>query len=169
MFPYVEVYMVSVPSWRWQCKKSCVKYFRYQRISGRLIKKGGNYWRTSTNWRRYYVTPRLSCAGAKCRSKSAIILRLIPESNVTVTQRCSGHGGTWGVLEKNHPVAVEFGRPIIERIILDQRQYFASECPLAGNHLLDGISKYDKYGHSNVERSFHPIQLLAKTYGADIV
>jgi len=101
--------------------------------------------------------------------KSAIILRLIPESNVTVTQRCSGHGGTWGVLEKNHPVAVEFGRPIIERIILDQRQYFASECPLAGNHLLDGISKYDKYGHSKVERSFHPIELLAKSYGADIV
>jgi glycerol-3-phosphate dehydrogenase subunit C len=101
--------------------------------------------------------------------KSAIILRLIPECNVTVTQRCSGHGGTWGVLKKNHQVAVEFGAPLVNRIVSDQRKYFASECPLAGEHLLDGVATCGKQLRSKVDRSFHPIELLAKSYGVDIV
>ena len=101
--------------------------------------------------------------------KSAVILRLIPESNLTVTQQCSGHGGTWGVLKKNHQVAVEFGAPLVDRVISSQRQYFVSECPLASNHLLDGVAKTNKPGHTKVDRSFHPIELLAKSYGIDKV
>ena len=33
--------------------------------------------------------------------KAAELLRLIPEADINVIERCSGHGGTFGVLKKN--------------------------------------------------------------------
>jgi len=100
--------------------------------------------------------------------KSAVILRLIPGSRVTVTQQCSGHGGTWGVLARNHHVAVELASPLVDRIISEECRYFASECPLAGNHISEGIARTRKQNASNSHRFFHPIELLAKSYGAEI-
>ncbi|MGI9293107.1 MAG: heterodisulfide reductase-related iron-sulfur binding cluster, partial [Pseudomonadales bacterium] len=43
--------------------------------------------------------------------KSADMLRLIPDLNVGVVERCSGHGGSWGVMAENFEVALKIAQP----------------------------------------------------------
>ena len=44
-------------------------------------------------------------------AKSAEMLRLIPETKVDLIERCSGHGGTFGVMKGTHETARKVGRP----------------------------------------------------------
>src|SRR5262249_27060986 len=44
-------------------------------------------------------------------TKSADMLRLIPETRVELIERCSGHGGTFGVMTETRPIAVKVGKP----------------------------------------------------------
>ncbi len=41
----------------------------------------------------------------------------------------------------------------------------ASECPLAGSHIKDGISKLDNSIDNHLTDSLHPIEVLALSYG----
>ena len=50
-------------------------------------------------------------------AKGAEMLRLIPETKVTVVERCSGHGGVWGARTENFPIAVKIGRPTAMRAV----------------------------------------------------
>src|SRR5206468_957921 len=44
-------------------------------------------------------------------AKSAEMLRLIPDTRVELVERCSGHGGTFGVMKATHQIANKVGRP----------------------------------------------------------
>ena len=44
--------------------------------------------------------------------KAAEMLRLIPEADVKVIERCSGHGGSWGFKKEYFEVALKVGRPV---------------------------------------------------------
>ena len=44
--------------------------------------------------------------------KAAEMLALIPDTEVTVIERCSGHGVAWGVIAENFPVPLQLGRPL---------------------------------------------------------
>ena len=48
-------------------------------------------------------------------AKSAEMLRLVPGLKVDVVERCSGHGGTFGVMKGTHQVANKVGRPAAKR------------------------------------------------------
>ena len=43
-------------------------------------------------------------------AKAAEMLRLLPEADVKVIERCSGHGGSWGILKQNFETAIKVGR-----------------------------------------------------------
>src|SRR3546814_9412841 len=88
------------------------------------------------------------------------MLRLLPQADVKVVGRCSGHGGSWGVLKQHFETAIKVGRPAARQAAQAGKAYVASECPLAGQHLLQGIDRLQKENKSQVERSFHPIELL---------
>ncbi len=45
-----------------------------------------------------------------------------------------------------------------------KKTYLASECPLAGKHLAQGMETVDP-GSPQAAGSQHPIQILAKAYG----
>ncbi len=47
------------------------------------------------------VTVHLAChaRAQNMGQKAAEMLRLLPEAKVAVIERCSGHGGAWGVLQ----------------------------------------------------------------------
>jgi glycerol-3-phosphate dehydrogenase subunit C len=96
--------------------------------------------------------------------KAAEMLRLIPGADVAVIERCSGHGGSWGVLKENFEVALKIGRPVA-RTALDQgKAHVASECPLAGMHIVQGMERLA--GKELAERHApHPIELFAQAYG----
>jgi glycerol-3-phosphate dehydrogenase subunit C len=45
--------------------------------------------------------------------------------------------------------------------------YLSSECPLAGQHLRQGIERLDMAGKPEVVETPHPIELFARAYGLE--
>jgi glycerol-3-phosphate dehydrogenase subunit C len=95
--------------------------------------------------------------------KAAEMLALIPEADLAVIERCSGHGGSWGVRKENFPVALKIGRPVALQAKDSGRRQIASECPLAGAHILQGV---EKQGGTPPAEAPHPIEIFARAYGA---
>ena len=96
--------------------------------------------------------------------KAVEMLRLIPEIDLAVIERCSGHGGAWGTKEPFFPVALKVGRPAARAALKNGKAYLASECPLAREHILQGMEKlHDE--PVEVRPSSHPIELVARAYG----
>jgi glycerol-3-phosphate dehydrogenase subunit C len=95
--------------------------------------------------------------------KAMEMLRLIPGANPQLTERCSGHGGKWGMFKENFDTAVKVGRPAARNIAKGNPDIVVSECPLAGPHLKQVM---EMSGTENVpERIGHPIEVMAKAYG----
>jgi len=94
----------------------------------------------------------------------AEMLRVIPETDVSVIERCSGHGGSWGVRKGNFEIAAKFARQTVRRTADANKAFIASECPLAGKHIAQGFEKLDSAPREG-QRAFHPIELVAKAYG----
>ncbi|HEY4124191.1 MAG TPA: heterodisulfide reductase-related iron-sulfur binding cluster [Rhizomicrobium sp.] len=98
--------------------------------------------------------------------KAAEMLRLIPETPVDVIERCSGHGGTFGVVTQTHGVAVKVGRPVYRQVVAQARGHIASDCPLAGLHIVENSKALaDKEGKTIAPKAEHPIEILARAFG----
>ena len=98
-------------------------------------------------------------------AKAVEMLRLIPGADLAVIDRCSGHGGSWGVKTRYFETALKVGRPAARKAAAGGKAFLVSECPLAGEHLRQGMERLAK-GPLAVERAHHPIELLARAYGA---
>ena len=97
-------------------------------------------------------------------AKAAEMLRLLPEPDVAIIERCSGHGGSWGVLKENFAVALKVGKPVARQAAKNDKAFVASECPLAAVHILQGMAALDGEAKPPAE-AFHPIELFARAYG----
>ncbi|MBN9081706.1 MAG: glycerol-3-phosphate dehydrogenase [Rhizobiales bacterium 62-17] len=98
--------------------------------------------------------------------KANEMLKLLPQADVQVIERCSGHGGAWGFKKGNFDVAKKVGRPVARTARDGGKAFVTSECPLAGVHITQGI---DALGTDKPKPQLvkHPIQLLARAYGLD--
>jgi len=78
------------------------------------------------------VTVHLAChaRAQNIGQKATEMLRLLPGSDVTLIERCSGHGGLWGVLKENFETAVKVGRPVARQALRNAKPFLSSECPL---------------------------------------
>jgi glycerol-3-phosphate dehydrogenase subunit C len=112
------------------------------------------------------VTVQLAChaRAQNMGQKAADMLRLLPKADVAVIERCSGHGGSWGVLKGNFETAVKVGRPVGRQALKNARPFLSSECPLAGMHIIQEMEILAGDG-SVPGRSMHPIELVARAYG----
>ena len=70
--------------------------------------------------------------------KAAEMLRLLPDAEVKVIERCSGHGGSWGFKKEHFEVALKVGRPVARQAAQNGDGFVTSECPLAGVHIAAG-------------------------------
>jgi glycerol-3-phosphate dehydrogenase subunit C len=95
--------------------------------------------------------------------KALEMLRLIPGAKPQITERCSGHGGKWGIYEEHFDTAVKVGRPAARNMAKGDPDYMVSECPLAGPHLKQMLEMSDP--EKAPERVGHPIEIVAKAYG----
>ena len=100
-------------------------------------------------------------------AKAAEMMRLLPEADVAVIERCSGHGGSWGVMKDNFETALKVGKPVARQAVRNKKRYLASECPLAGMHIAQGIARLDG-DKPEIETVAHPILLFARAYGIAI-
>ena len=118
------------------------------------------------------VTLHLACHGRAQNfgQKAAEMLRLAADADVKVIERCSGHGGSWGVMKDNFDTAIKVGRPVARQALQAARPYVVSECPLAAEHILQGMeiaaaATKDGEKPSVPARSWHPVELLAAAFG----
>jgi glycerol-3-phosphate dehydrogenase subunit C len=95
--------------------------------------------------------------------KAVEMLKLIPEARPQIVERCSGHGGKWGIFKENFATAIKIGKPAARLIEKQQPDYVVSECPLAGPHLKQVLESIDS--KTVPERIGHPIEVMAKAYG----
>jgi glycerol-3-phosphate dehydrogenase subunit C len=105
-------------------------------------------------------------------AKAAEMLRLMPQAkDVTVIDRCSGHGGSWGVKKDNFEVALKVGKPVARKALevvqaaKEQQKpaFVASECPLAAAHIAQGIERLDEAG--GLPQAWNPVEIFAMGYG----
>ena len=114
------------------------------------------------------VTVHLAChsRAQNMGQKAAELLRLIPEIEIDVVVRCSGHGGSWGIMKDNFETALKIGQPVARRACENGHSIVVSECPLARDHIVQGMEKLAEFGpEHHVSEVHHPIQVLAKAYG----
>ncbi len=97
-------------------------------------------------------------------TKSLQMLRLIPDAKVDLVERCSGHGGTFGVMKDTHAIAVKVGKPTARQLIQKGNETLCSDCPLACKHLGQLVSAELDEGAAR-PRQAHPIELIAQAYG----
>ena len=112
------------------------------------------------------VTVHIAChaRAQNMGQKATEMLRLLPETNVAAIERCSGHGGSWGVMKDNFEVALKIGKPVARQAAKNAAAFVVSECPLAREHILQGMERLD--GNTpEVEHLQHPVQLIARAYG----
>ena len=98
--------------------------------------------------------------------KSAEMLKLIPDTEVFVVERCSGHGGTFGVMTATHPTARKVGRPAARQVANKGAAVLCSDCPLACKHLGQLLTAEASPDAAAPPLQAHPIEILARAYGA---
>ncbi|MEJ0027603.1 MAG: heterodisulfide reductase-related iron-sulfur binding cluster [Rhizomicrobium sp.] len=117
------------------------------------------------------VTVHLAChaRAQNMGPKAAEMLRLIPNTPVDVIERCSGHGGTFGVVKPTHDLAVKVGRPVFRTAKQQGRGHIVSDCPLAAQHIVQQVKELaGKDGsEAKAREPEHPIQIMARAYGLE--
>jgi glycerol-3-phosphate dehydrogenase subunit C len=81
-------------------------------------------------------------------------------------ERCSGHGGTFGVMTATAPVARKVGKPAARQIAAKATETLCSDCPLACKHLGQLLVAETTPEASKPPRQAHPIEIFARAYGA---
>jgi len=95
--------------------------------------------------------------------KAVELLSFVPDTEISVIERCSGHGGSWGVMKDNFEVAIRIGKPVFRDIKKIAVSQVVSECPLARDHILQGLKKIDG-DISKIGEASHPVELIASAY-----
>ena len=90
--------------------------------------------------------------------KTRDLLRLVPGTTVEVIERCSGHDGTYAVKSEFREAAVKIGRPVVQKVVAGESDYFSSDCPMAGHQIQSGLPDRSR-------EPTPPLQLLRIAYG----
>lgn len=90
--------------------------------------------------------------------KTKEILELIPDTNITLIERCSGHDGTYAVKKEYHETSMKICKPVVNKIENTELDHYISDCPMAGHQIDNGISEIEI-------RSESPFTLLRQAYG----
>jgi len=90
-------------------------------------------------------------------SKTRDMLNLVPDTEVTTIERCSGHDGTYAVKSEFHEKSMKIGRPVVNRVKQAEVDHYGSDCAMAGHQIENGLRDGSK--------PEHPISLIRKAYG----
>ncbi len=71
--------------------------------------------------------------------KTRDMLELVPDTEIMVLERCSGHDGTYAVKKENYDFAQKICRPVVKRISDGQVDHYISDCPMAGELIEHGV------------------------------
>ncbi len=89
--------------------------------------------------------------------KTRDLLSLVPGTEVEPIERCSGHDGTYAVKSESHDASMKICRPVVARVQSADAVHYASDCPMAGHQIENGLR--------DGREPEHPLALLRKAYG----
>jgi Fe-S oxidoreductase len=89
--------------------------------------------------------------------KTREALALVPDTEVEIIERCSGHDGTYAVKKECHASAMKIVKPVATRVREGKADHYGSDCAMAGHHIENAL----KDGRAPE----HPMTLLRKAYG----
>ena len=102
----------------------------------------------------------------KIGRKTEEMFRLIAQSvtvSLNTVERCSGHAGTYGVKTATHPIAMKIGKPVFKLMAKDTPDHIASDCPMAGHQIAQGMGQ----AGTPAESLSHPLTLVRYAYGLE--
>ena len=88
--------------------------------------------------------------------KTREFLELVPGTDISAIERCSGHDGTYAVKAETYEKAKKIDRPVVRRVEETKPDSFGSDCPMAGRMIADGIENGE---------AEHPISMVRRAYG----
>ena len=91
--------------------------------------------------------------------KTRDVLALVPDTEIDVIERCSGHDGTYAVKAESHEVSMKICRPVVNKVRQADAAHYVSDCPMAGAQIQHGLGEE----HGDVADS--PFSLLRHAYG----
>ena len=89
--------------------------------------------------------------------KTREFLSLVPDTEVSIIERCSGHDGTYAVKKETHEAAMKIAGPVIRQVTQANANTYGSDCPMAGRLI--------QHGKDDGSQSEHPIEMLSRAYG----
>ena len=89
--------------------------------------------------------------------KTRDVLQLIPDTEIDLIERCSGHDGTYAVKSEYHAASMKICRPVVSKVKNFAPDFYASDCPMAGHQIENSL----KSG----QEPTHPMSLLRRAYG----
>jgi glycerol-3-phosphate dehydrogenase subunit C len=89
--------------------------------------------------------------------KTKEVLELIPDTQVTAIERCSGHDGTYAVKTEFYATAMKLVRPVAKRVAEAEADHYTSDCAMAARHI--------EHSLADGSRAEPPLALLRKAYG----
>ena len=84
-------------------------------------------------------------------------LKLIPDTEITLIERCSGHDGTYAVKAETYDAAMKIARPVVRRVRETGADAYGSDCPMAGRMI--------EHGLDDGSEALHPLSMLRRAYG----
>ena len=88
--------------------------------------------------------------------KTRDILQLVPDTEVDVIERCSGHDGTYAVKKEFHEVSRKIAKPVVNKVRKSEADHFVSDCPMAAEQIAQDQDSID---------ANNPMSLLRSAYG----
>ena len=92
--------------------------------------------------------------------KTREMLQMVPDTKVSVVERCSGHDGTWGVKSEHFADSMKIGKPVFKQMAASTPDYISSDCAIAARHIEQGM------GDTKAQKQ-HPLTLIRIAYGLD--
>ncbi|MDH3637347.1 MAG: heterodisulfide reductase-related iron-sulfur binding cluster [Gammaproteobacteria bacterium] len=89
--------------------------------------------------------------------KTRDLLSLVPDTQLETIERCSGHDGTYAVKREFHETSMKICRPVVNRVEKFAPDHYASDCPMAGHQIANGMR--------DGSAPTHPMTLLRQAYG----
>ena len=95
--------------------------------------------------------------------KAAEMLRSLPNTKVSVIDRCSGHGGSWGMMKENYDTALKVGKPAAKQVVQGGRKPRCRNAPLPALYLTNHARCCGRGRGSQLPETVpHPVELIAK-------
>lgn len=104
----------------------------------------------------YHVPCHLKVQNIGFQSRD--LLKLLPNTQVTTVQQCSGHDGSWSMKQEYYEISLDIGKKLFGAIERNKPAIVASDCSLAHLHIQEGTA----------ESALHPIEIIYQAMGLKI-